>query len=110
MKNNFPVSSSSVSMFVVYYPSNHSRNHRMPAPERLPPPPAQPAQMPAHTTSAPAPSAGAGPLPTGEDAREITEPTDGSGIAQKPVPERADPQQGESISLSNTSHDSHLGE
>lgn len=32
--------------------------------------------------------------PPTDASREITEPTDASGIAQKPVPERADPQQG----------------
>jgi len=33
-------------------------------------------------------------------ATNVTAPTDSYGIAQKPVPERADPQQGESLLLS----------
>ena len=73
------------------------------APERLPPPPVDPSVGTAHPTSAPPhPSTGAGAgagaeagsIPSGAAAREITEPTDKNGIAQKPVPERADPQQG----------------
>ena len=76
------------------------------APERLPPPPVDPSAGTAHPTSAPPPSTGAGagtgasPIPSGAAAREITEPTDQNGIAQKPVPERADPQQGKSPSAS----------